>query len=359
MTTELSCPQCLARLRVPEGTVGQPTKCPRCGHDFVIPGDQEHQPALVCAVLADDASPGGNTSTSAVEQNVTAAELALAKAFWEARSAENVELLAERKRCHRWRRFCTAQYQSASIMQNGRRSLDYTVGRRGGFFLALTMFPAVLVLLASIISPSALGYLLVMLFGIVLAGTAYLLFIHFPDDVRLTTAIPRLATRLAEANQALALANAREAEQRLQLAAAEAEYKRLQTAFEGRLQWLRSCQWQTMPSGNFARFLTQALEEHGYQVEPSSNRGPLGADLVAVRDGRRVVVQAAGQGASPVDAQVVEQIHANRGRFDAQVAAVITNGNFLPSARQLAEKLGCRLIDGTQIPELIEGRVAL
>lgn len=221
------------------------------------------------------------------------------------------------------------------------------------------MFPAVLVLLASIFSPSALGYLLVMLIGIVLAGTAYLLFIHFPDDVQLTAAIPRLATRLVEANQALDLATAREAEQRQQLAAAEADYKRLQTAFEGRLQWLRSCQWQTMPSGNFARFLTQALEEHGYQVEPSSNRGPLGADLVAVRDGRRVVVRAAGEGTSPVEAQAVEQIHANRGRFNAQTAAVITSGNFLPSARQLAEKLGCRLIDGTQIPELIEGRVVL
>jgi hypothetical protein len=36
---------------------------------------------------------------------------------------------------------------------------------------------------------------------------------------------------------------------------------------------------------------------------------------------------------------------------------VITNAQFLPSARQTADKLGVRLVDARDIPELIEGRV--
>jgi predicted DNA-binding protein (UPF0278 family) len=36
---------------------------------------------------------------------------------------------------------------------------------------------------------------------------------------------------------------------------------------------------------------------------------------------------------------------------------LITNAQLMPSARQLAEKLGVRLIDASQMPELIEGRI--
>ena len=43
--------------------------------------------------------------------------------------------------------------------------------------------------------------------------------------------------------------------------------------------------------------------------------------------------------------------------YGCDAAAVITGAQFMPSARQLADRLGCKLIDGSQIPDLIEGRV--
>jgi hypothetical protein len=40
-------------------------------------------------------------------------------------------------------------------------------------------------------------------------------------------------------------------------------------------------------------------------------------------------------------------------------SVLISNAQFMPSARQLASKLGVRLIDAGQMPDLIEGRITV
>ncbi len=76
------------------------------------------------------------------------------------------------------------------------------------------------------------------------------------------------------------------------------------------------------------------------------------------RDKKRVAVQVKGVQAGPIEQHVVQQTHASLSQYKCQRGAVITNAKFMPSARQLADQLGCKLIDGSQIPDLIEGRIS-
>ena len=193
------------------------------------------------------------------------------------------------------------------LFQSTRQTLDHTFGRNGGLLVAATLGPAILVLLASPFSPSALGYLLIILIGISLAGLAYLPFSFYPEDEVLAATIPRAADRLKEATVAFERLAAEEASQREQVTAAQAECDRLKAALASRLHWLRTCRWQEMTGRSFANFLSLALEEHGYQVEKIRRCRRALLDLLAVRDGKRVAVRGDGQVDAAVDVDAVQQ----------------------------------------------------
>src|SRR6185436_12139014 len=99
-------------------------------------------------------------------------------------------------------------------------------------------------------------------------------------------------------------------------------------------------------------------EEHGYQVDPiAAGAEQRSIDMLASRDGKRVALVVAGQPEVAVDVDAVQQARSAMASHAGQSCAVVTNSRFTAPARELAERLGCKLIDGTQIPELIEGRV--
>jgi hypothetical protein len=324
------------------------TKCPTCGDDFVIPGTARAQTATpICAVLAP------------VEGQVNEADLARAREIFQRLTAENVGLQVELARRQRTARRLSTRLEWLKRFQSGRQALDHTVGRGGGFFLVVTLGAAAFMVFFSLFSLSAFGYFFVAVLGMLAAGAAYLPFSYYPDDVKLALAIPRLAEKRAEADKLHERLAADEARHREKLAAAEGEYRRVKTALESRLHWLRTCQWQKMTSRNLVNFLTQVFQEHGYAVEPTGKKGQVGIDLVVARDGRRVAIAAKGSPKAPIDNQVIQQTHAGITNYRCQTAAVVTNAQFMPSARQLAERLGCNLIDGSQIPDLIEGRIVV
>ena len=192
-----------------------------------------------------------------------------------------------------------------------------------------------------------------------MAGLAYLPFSFYPEDEVLAEAIPRAAERLKEATVAYERLAAEEVSQRDQVAAAQAEYDRIKAALASRLHWLRTCRWQEMTGRNFANFLGLALEEHGYQLERSAGADEHALDLVAGRDAKRVAVRAAGHVDASVDLDAVQQARSTMASQKCQSCAVVTNSRFTAPARELADRVGCKLIDGTQIPELIEGRIVL
>ena len=190
-----------------------------------------------------------------------------------------------------------------------------------------------------------------------MSGVTYIPFSFFPDDEALGRMATEQAAKLANATVSYEQLTAEAAELHQKLTAAQAEYQRLAMAFESRLQWLRTCQWEGMTGANFENFLTKVFEERGYFVERTGRVGDQGVDLIVSRDGSRVAIQAKGYPGSPVGNAAVQQVHAGMSFYRCQAAAVVTNSQFTPSARALAERIGCKLIDAKQIPDLIEGRI--
>lgn len=55
----------------------------------------------------------------------------------------------------------------------------------------------------------------------------------------------------------------------------------------------------------------------------------------------------------------VQEAHAGMSFYHCHAAAVITNPTFTKGARELAASVRCILIDGSQIPDLIRGKIRL
>ena len=348
MSLHHSCPNCHALLVIAEGCEGRSTRCPGCLAEFVVPGTPTNTSAeQVCAVMTPLA---GKVSPADVER---------AKVRFDELSAENVGLQVKLARQKRRRQRQAARLSAIELFQSGREMLDHSFGRNGGMFIAVALVPAVLVLMTSVFSPSALGYLLVILVGMILAAAAYIPFSFYPEDEALAAALPRVAETLKEATTAYERLAAEESEHRERLEAAAAEYRRLKTALESRLHWLRTCQWQVMVGRGFANFLQLALEEQGCTLEPA-DRADAWRGLVVVRRGdARLAVLAKGGADQPVDIDAVEQAGRAMSVHGCRSAAVVTNSHFTTPAKELAASAGCKLIDASQIPDLIEGRVML
>lgn len=345
MPIQIACPRCRQMLLIAEDSGGHSAKCPGCLTEFVIPGGS--RPPVAQAVMM--AEPAAGT--------VTVTDVERARLLAERSAAEHLPAhiqLVEANR--RWQRL-SRKLSTLKLFQSGRQTLDHSVGRIGGFCLAVTIGGAVLVLLTNLFSASALGYLIAALVGILIAGAVYMPFSFLPDDPTLAAAMVRMGSKLEAASLARDQCVAAEAGLQAKLSAAQAEYGRLKAAFESRLNWLRTCQWQLMTGATFETFLGEVFKEHGYLVEATAKTGDQGVDLIVTRDGARVAVQAKGYVGHTVGNEAVQQVHAGKGFYGCQSAVVVTNSLYTPSARDLAERLDCHLIDGSQIPDLIEGRI--
>lgn len=109
----------------------------------------------------------------------------------------------------------------------------------------------------------------------------------------------------------------------------------------------------------FENFLADVFLELGYKVETTKVTGDQGVDLVASKNGRSIAIQAKGYPSTTVGNKAVQEAHAGMGFYGCDVAVVITNSTYTSGARELAERIGCLLIDRDQIPSLIEGRISL
>jgi HJR/Mrr/RecB family endonuclease len=106
----------------------------------------------------------------------------------------------------------------------------------------------------------------------------------------------------------------------------------------------------------FEHFLARVFEMLGYQVELTKVSGDQGADLVVTGKGKRIAVQAKGFAGS-VGNDAVQEVVASMPCYKCDCCVVVTNSSFTPGAKRQAAPWSCRLIDGAQIPALIEGRI--
>jgi hypothetical protein len=113
--------------------------------------------------------------------------------------------------------------------------------------------------------------------------------------------------------------------------------------------------WRALRGSDFENFLLRVFELLGYQVQKT---GPpqQGVDLVVTGKGRSIAVEAKGYEGS-VGNDAVMAVATGMNFYQCASCVVITNSRFTRAARDLAAVNGCRLIDGAQIPDLIEGRI--
>jgi hypothetical protein len=352
MTLKVACPHCQTPLLLPDGCGGQLTRCPSCLANFLIP---EVPTATIPVATVLNGAPSQAAAPPGPEFNE--ADLKRAQQRFDTLTAENVGLQVELARRARQLRHREQQTAWLKRFQTGRTWLDHSAGRIGGFFITIAVAPALAIVLFSVLGLSVFGYFSIACLAMIAAGCAYVPFSYFPPDEQLAQLIPQAEDRLAETRSQYELLVAGEAVHRESLAEAEIDLARIRSAVSSRLAWLRACHWQGMNSKTLARFLEQVFDEHGFAVEPTGKKGQAGVDFVAERGGVRIAVQVKGIQATSVDESVVRQTHEHRQGYSCQKSAVITNAQFLPSARQTADKLGVRLVDAREIPELIEGRV--
>lgn len=99
-----------------------------------------------------------------------------------------------------------------------------------------------------------------------------------------------------------------------------------------------------MSGEEFERALRQILERDGWWIELTQRTGDFGADLIAHRDGKKVVIQAK-RYSKVVGIRAIQEALGARDFFKADEAWVITNSYFSQAAIKQAKASKVRLKD--------------
>ncbi len=139
---------------------------------------------------------------------------------------------------------------------------------------------------------------------------------------------------------------------------AQKRYEALIRAAESRQWQLLHRDWRELRGIPFEDYLQEVFEMLGYCVKRTKKARDQGLDLILTGKGRMIGVQCKGYQGSVGD-DAVQQAHAGKGYYSCDCCVVITNSYFSPDARSLASRLGCILISGAQIPDLINAKIHL
>ncbi len=108
----------------------------------------------------------------------------------------------------------------------------------------------------------------------------------------------------------------------------------------------------TMTGGEFETFVANVLKAKGFtSVRGTPVTGDQGADLIAEKDGRTIIIQAKRYQGS-VGNGAVQEVIAARTFYKGDEAWVVTNSTFTRAAVALAQSAGVRLVDGIELRKL-------
>jgi|688.fasta_scaffold271281_2 hypothetical protein len=116
--------------------------------------------------------------------------------------------------------------------------------------------------------------------------------------------------------------------------------------------------WRDMRAAEFEGFLAEVLRSLGYDVEQTGQSGDQGVDLVAVKNGRRIAVQAKGYSGS-VGNSAVQEAFAGMAHYGCHGCAVVTNSSFTTAAVSLAASTNCLLVHQGNFREFVFGELML
>jgi Restriction endonuclease len=101
----------------------------------------------------------------------------------------------------------------------------------------------------------------------------------------------------------------------------------------------------SLSGAEFETHIARLLISAGYDVVGTPKTGDQGADLIAKKDGKKVIIQAK-RYQGPVGNKAVQEVISALSFYGGDEGWVVTNSTFTTSAKALAQKAGIRLIDG-------------
>lgn len=111
-------------------------------------------------------------------------------------------------------------------------------------------------------------------------------------------------------------------------------------------------QWTSATSGaQFEDHVAHLVRSAGLPVIMTATTGDWGVDLIVGQRPNRVAVQCKWR-SRPVGSSAVQEVVAGAPMHDCTKTVVVTNHEFTPAARKLAERHGCELVDGGELPRL-------
>lgn len=106
-----------------------------------------------------------------------------------------------------------------------------------------------------------------------------------------------------------------------------------------------------MSGTEFEDYVARVVRSCGVPVIMTSITGDWGVDIIVGRRPNRLAIQCKRQ-SRPVGTSAVQEVVAGAPMHDCITSMVVTNHEFTPAARKLAELHGCELVGGAELPRL-------
>lgn len=120
---------------------------------------------------------------------------------------------------------------------------------------------------------------------------------------------------------------------------------------EQRLEFASGVDISELSGIEFETYIAKLLKENGYDVQGTPVTGDQGADLVAKKEGKTIVIQAKRHKGKVSNSAVQEVIGAVQ-YYQGDEGWVVTNTGFTSSAKALAQKSNVKLIDGKALENI-------
>ena len=101
----------------------------------------------------------------------------------------------------------------------------------------------------------------------------------------------------------------------------------------------------------FEQYCAEVLSRHGWKARSTQGSGDQGIDVIAEKNGQRVVIQCKLY-SKPVGNGAVQEIIAGKAFESADIACVVSNQSYTKSAHQLATATGVHLLSHRDLPQL-------
>lgn len=203
------------------------------------------------------------------------------------------------------------------------------------------------------------------LIGIAIGAVVSYCVFYWPPDSRLAEDAPRLGDVLAALKAESDASAGNLIRLRADLATAAEKHaecselvrtKHDRESRANRCRQLLAQDWKSFRCISLEHFLEEVVRELGYDIETSRVAGDQGADLIVSKSGRRVAIHVRGC-CDGVSHDAVWEAHATKAYYKCEACAVVTNSRFTSSAKDVAGKVGCVLIDEESLPALVLGKI--